>query len=426
MMIDSMNMNRTRIYFLQGCHGSGKTNFIASNGLQDYTVSIDEIITALHPTADRYDPVTGEIRSHEVDVTRDTLSSALDVAQSIIERRMQLGSVIIVDWLDVKRRRIGKMIDLASKYRYGVSFVDVQRGLTLDEAVDRSYPLWPQDEVMKTWTDKHHFEYGRDDEVITPAELASRMHVSEVDLSPYDRVNVVGDIQGCFHALERSGLDKHADNEYTIFCGDLFDRGPADEAGPMFDWLVDHISDDHMTFVRGNHDSYIKYYGNPVYKPYSKSTVDTINEIMQDAASVRGSDKMLRRHGHRINDGMVDFFPFRINGKHYFASHAGVHPNDLPYTDLGGSRTYEIGFDTGAKYWYGTGLRPGFHDYRIDIDKIVDATDTDIIQFHGHRNEYKHRPDEYGKIFNLETGVEKGGKLSTATIVNGGVTIQQF
>ena len=414
---------------LQGAHGSGKTTLIRSQHLESQTVSIDSILRIIDPNRPYYRKDRNTI-AYGYDSTNENIRTALDIAYKMIERRMRTGDVIIFDWTNSKRKKIGNILSLAHEYNYGVVFVDVQGEQTLEEVIEHSHRAnrWTDAEVEKTWTEVRRFQVNRDESTMTIDEFCGQREVHETELSLYSNVRVIGDIQGCYSTFVRSGADNVSSNEFTVFCGDLMDRGPEDEAGPMFDWIIDHIDDENRVFIRGNHDSYFKYYGNQLWMPYSLSTRKTIEEVLRDSKHVSGSVRNLQRYGRMIDAKLVDYFPFYYDGRHYFASHGGVHPDMLEHHDLGGYRSYDIGFTSGSDWWYGTGASPMAHDYKIDIDKIVEEMSTDIVQFHGHRNEYHHDPRKFSKIFNLESAVDKGGLLSVARIDHrrDSVSIEQY
>lgn len=418
----------SKIFIIRGAHGSGKTTLIRSQHLEDQTVSVDSILRIIDPNRPYYH--NGKI-AYGCDSTNENIRTALDIARKIIERRMRSGDAIIFDWTNSKRKKINPILNLAHEYNYEVVFVNVQGEQSLEEVIERSHRAnrpWTDAEVEKTWTDTRRFQVNRSESAMTVDEFCGQGKIQETELSQYSNVRVIGDIQGCYSTFVRSGADNINPREFTVFCGDLMDRGPEDEAGPMFDWIIDHINDTNRVFIKGNHDSYFKYYGSKVWEPYSLSTRKTIEEILRDSKYVHGSVENLRRYGRLIDAHLVDYFPFYYDGKHYFSSHGGVHPAMLEHHELDGYRSYDIGFTSGSTWWYGTGGSPMVHDYKIDIDKIVEDANTDVIQFHGHRNEHRHDPREFSKIFNLETRVDKGGFLSIARIdhKSDSVSIEQY
>jgi predicted kinase len=416
------------IYFLQGAHGSGKTRLVHDQHLEDQTVSIDDLMRMVNPHRAFYDAPKQTV-SYGQDITGETMRAALDMAANIIDRRMRSGDTIIVDYTSTRRKKLTPMLRLADHYNYRVAFVDVQANQSLQDVFTanqrREGSFWSDEEIKKSWDDAAKFQISKDEEQISISEFLSRRTIAETDVSDYSSVRVIGDIQGCYQTFLKSSCADIRDDEFTVFCGDLFDRGPEEDAGPMFDWLVKHIDDPNRVFIRGNHDTYIKYYAMGDFEP-TRSTRATISEIIRDAKSVSGSEKKLRRLSRMIDRKMVDCFAFNFHGRHAFCSHGGVHPDMLPYHDRDGIRSYDIGFSSGYDYWYGTGSAPMISDYGIDIDDIVNRTDSDIIQFHGHRNERRHDPHDYDGVFNLETRVDKGGVLSIARLDGRGITIEQY
>jgi predicted kinase len=418
-----------KIFILQGAAGCGKTTFIEKHGLQDMVISTDAIRHMINPAPQVYDETThGMVEGY--DFSGRTSARAFDIAETICEQRMQRGETIIIDSVAASRKTIGAFIHQAQRYAYAVYYVDMQHGLDVDEVVRRNNSRGnravPEDVVRSMFDRCNAYHVGSSERKITKEEMLGYRFIKEENLDAYDKVSIVGDIQGCFGAFHRSGHDDVESNEYVIFAGDLFDRGPDEEASMMFDWLVEHHGDNNKKFVIGNHDSYIRFYGEPEIKLYGRATATTIRCIMKDSENVHGSVKKLHRAAKMIYRDMVPVYAFCYHGKHYVVTHGGMHPSIIDESKVDGG--YNMGFISDQNFYYGSGQTVNTGDYSIDIDDIIEheRRDDSPIQIHGHRNEHHHDVHDFKYVYNLETQVEHGGVLSVVDIDAEGLAVNQY
>ena len=421
------------LFILQGAPGCGKSTFISDHNLEKYVVSPDAIrAMIITDGTEVYDENRGAM-VHGCDFSPNVSVMALSMAERMASERMHRDETIIIDSVAAKRRNIAGIVRNAHRNAYDIHYVDMQEGLSLEDVLARNagrgLRAVPADVVETMYRRCRDYDLQKGEDRISRDDMLAMMRIPELDFDGYRRVRVVGDVQGCFGRLKEAGIVglEHDPETAVIFSGDLFDRGPDDEAGPLFDWLGDAVHADNMHFVLGNHDNHIRYYAMDGMGRYGKATKTTISRILNDSSMVAHSTKRLERLSRGIYRSMTPLLAFRYHDRHYVVTHGGLHPSIIDSAmDDGGvpgmagacattGRTYRLGFISGQECWYGTGSFVGRGDYSMDIDTIIehDRTPMSPIQIHGHRNTHMHAPYEFKHTFNLETRVEReDGSLS--------------
>lgn len=409
-----------KLFIMQGPPGCGKSTAIKNANLEKYVISTDALREIIDPSPLIYDEkANGVIESY--DFSPMTSSVAFDMALKIMLTRMHRGQTIILDSTAGSRKTISKFLNAASDYNYDVYYVDMIGNLTLQEIQARNKSRGaravPPMVVGSSYKRIKEYEYKNDERKISFNEMLSMARVDEPDITAdYDKIIVVGDIQGCFDAFKDP-------RTLTIFAGDLLDRGPKNSQ--MFDWVQDRLEENasNIVFVRGNHDSYWRSFGHAELGPKLPSkTKASADQILNWSRHVFRKRQLLRQLSSKAYRAMVPFFAFRYAGKRWFVSHGGLYPSILEDSYDYELHEYCLGFASDQDMYYGTGSTIDRGDYEINIDELIrdyDGNGKDPIQIHGHRNEHSFGPyDGDGRVFNLEDGVEQGGHLRVLTIEN--------
>lgn len=431
----------SKIYFMQGAPGVGKTTFLREHDLDRYVVSPDELRHIINQDVIITSRETGESFEDAYDWSDSTSSLAFKMAASIVDDRMRLGQTVIFDGVNTTRKTIGKILNIAEQNRYDIRFVNMQDGLTIDTALKRNSSrttgrMLPEEDVRRIWDSCETFKVNQrnNEDRITKEQLINDMVIPIVDTDKWKNVHVIGDVQGCWNALRRAFFSTGSNGgsldpeQLYIFTGDLLDRGSDNDK--VYEWLTHHCYDDNVVLVMGNHDSYIRYFGEGErQKNLPRKTKVSIEQI-QDRLSSEAKMKELRRSARRVYKSFVKCFMFRRNGRIFMATHGGIDPDviDSKMTERG----LEMGLYAQSYFYYGSGATIGRGDYKIDIDALIHHKNQKhindrIYQFHGHRNEYKIAGDAYDDVWNLENAVENGGALRMATIDPlGNVSISEY
>lgn len=414
------------IYILQGAPGCGKSTWIKDNGLERFTVSPDAIRTAIN-----LDPLVfdGEHVRNGYDFSPETSAIAFDIARRIVGSRMRRGQTIIFDSTGARRKTMNGILQEAMLWSYRVVWVDMQADVSIDTVIKRNASRGirtvPEDIVRKSYENVANFEILKYEFKETPEQVIDDEFVPIVNADQWKHVRIIGDVQGCWNAIERSGVTKPDADTLYVFAGDLFDRGPDNDK--VFDWAVMHANDDNIVFVLGNHDAYTRYYGRIAQKDnLTRSTKQTVEQIMDKSVVAGHSDKRMRSAAKDLYESFTKVFAFRYHGQEYMVTHGGIDPEVFTDAYNAEKDAYAIGFMSQQDYYYGTGTTVNTGDYSTDIDRIIHDRQSEVIQFHGHRNEHHIAADAYDDVFNLEDSVEREGYLRVASIHDDGITVDKY
>lgn len=408
-----------KVIFIRGPQGSGKTTLMQRAGLEGYNLSQDKIRSIL--AGDMMNPNGQFTPSHENEPLVYTLF------RESRDRRISKGEVVCIDGTLADGNTIYEHWKTFAKEGYKGLVVDLY-GFDPDLAQQRNtarvererVPLKSVEKMRKVAHENPMPPVMLEDEnlkvmtVSNDAEAEASINEMHrflkdprcaLDLSEYDRVVHVGDIQGCFAPLMaegsplKEGLDPKA---FYVFLGDLFDRGP--QNGEVGRWFMDEVyGRPNVALIAGNHEDYVEKQAGA-----GKSDIDLPNSEWR-----RFSWPQLKLHGvkssdcRKISGMMQDYLAYRWRGRDVLCSHAGFAkwPQNLPLIS-----TYQ--------------LRRGNDRYNADIDGSWTASEAGRgrYQLHGHRNSAMAPTMASDLSMNLEAQVEFGGHMRFVTLDNEGFT----
>lgn len=411
------------VYIMQGAPGCGKSTFIHKNGLEQYVISPDTMREIINPNPLVYDKDTGEM-VHGYDFSPRTSKIAFQMTNDVLEQRLRRGQTVILDLTASRRKTISKLLQTIHDYNYNVNYVNMQAGLDINEILrrnkERGIRAVPDTVIRKMYENVNKYEYMQDENVLTPGEMLEQIWipVHTINKEKYVRIVCIGDIQGVYDRFKKSEAVTPRDDTLYVFTGDLLDRGTG--AAEMFDWVIDHVDNDNIVIIRGNHDNYWRYYCNTATQSYyGKQTRLSIEDILKRSKHIGGNAKTLRHLAMRTERKFVDMYAVRTPDDHICVmTHGGLHPKMLDDAYNANKDAFRLGFQSEQDFYYGAGTTVDSGDYNTDIDNIIEKYDDDtIIQIHGHRNQFRHQPDDYTHVFNLEQHIEyPDGHLAMLTI----------
>ena len=373
------------LLLMRGVPGSGKSTFIKQNNLEAYTICPDNIRLMFEsPIAN---PETGIFS-----ISQKNDKHVWSLVNKFVEDKMIRGEFIVIDAMNID---ISSWKKLADKYRYRIwykNFTDV----SIDECICRNNN---RDEYKRVPENVIRNAFKRIIENPIPKyakEIDNQFFngIRPMNVNNYNNIYIFGDIHGCFDPLEKF-FKEHpfSRTNLYVFCGDYLDRGPKNFE--TIEFLTKFSDEDNVMFLEGNHN-WEKYWANDeVDKIHSKEfLVNTVNQINKfDKSKVR---EWCRR--------WIQMAYLEFNNKKYFITHAGFgfFPGEdklrfIPAHDM---------------------IRGG--KYEEDIDAWYESKNTDVIQIHGHRNQYEYPVDKFTKTFNLNSFVEFGEPLRIMEISKSG------
>jgi len=401
------------VILIRGLPGSGKSTMMRKAGLEGVTLSLDKI----------RDIVSGDILAPSGDYSpsHENEAQVYQLFQNSLDRRISRGEIVCID---------GTMANGAQLYEHWTKFSNAgYRGLVIDlygfdeslraqrnaarpkrlrvpdSSVARLRDMWqrsPIPPIMLNNPSLRVLSPGTPEEVDDaiawiPEFLNDRRCVR--DLSDYDRVVHVGDIQGSFAPLMdaasplRAGLDPKT---FYVFLGDLFDRGK--QNGEVGAWFMREVyGRANVAVMAGNHEDYIEM----------QARAGTQSIELPDGEWERFTWPQLQAAGlthqdcAKISDMAQDYLAYYWRGREVLCSHAGFvkWPSDMSLIS-----THQ--------------MRRGSGRYDVDVDALWSHNEADRgrFQIHGHRNNAMRQIMSTPLSMNLEAQVEFGGHMRFVTL----------
>lgn len=370
------------LLLMRGAPASGKSQWIRDNNLEAYTLEADHFRMLLRS------PSLGENGWY---ISQEDNGPAWELLLDCLEKRMSNGDFVVLDATHTTSKAVNAYKELLNKYKYTVYYYEPDT--SLEECLARN----------ATRTD-----YKR-----VPEQVIQRMHkmiktttlpkfcrkINSIDeinnyftvnlTNRYERVRVIGDIHGCYTALQQA-ITPWDEKTLYIFCGDYLERGI--ENKEMMYEMMRLSTLPNTIMLEGNHERHIANFAFNSNLDHSKRFMkEVVAPIVKDMT--KKDVESLQRELRLFYKSLRQCYPFSFHGKKYLVSHAGL--SYVPNMTFIATSTFINGF--GA--------------YETDIAKIYDnnyekGMCQNFIQIHGHRGV----PD--GKYsFCLEGEVEFGGEL---------------
>lgn len=378
------------LLLLRGTPGSGKSTFTKENKLEPYTLEADHFRTMV------CNPELNEDGDFCISQKNDGI--AWRMLFTCLEERMKRGDFTVIDATHSNPNMFSKYKKLAAKYRYRVYCKEFN--VSLEELFDRNakreeYKRVPEQAIKKIYAMQHATRPQSFVTMISSLDEIMNYVTTDIDTGQYKKVVLIGDVHGCFTALEKA-ICPLRDDTFYIFCGDLLERGLEDEKCLAFYFSI--MDRDNVIFVEGNHDTHIRSWVNGDDMPdgFKKRVAKVIEKHTEDKET-------LFKNLRRLSDRFRIAFPFTFGENKMFVCHGGLssipdHMTLLSARQLvHGVGAYETEIGEAFEKSYAKGRTQGF------------------IQVHGHR---KVNSTEHSIC--LEGGVEVGGDLMTLVLTADG------
>lgn len=403
------------LVIVRGPQGTGKSRFITGLGLQGHHLSYDKV----------REVVSGDTIHTDGSMTVPQQHNQLvrEIAHASLERRMDDGETIAFEATLPTTRDIEILTDMATRHRYAVIVVDFY-GVEEDDAVAANR-LRPERVRVNEFAVRRTYGLAASQKLpdglevvrITDMDHTTSAHERVMafltrhsdleDLSHYDRIVHVGDLQGTYDPLVDPASPLHGgvrDDTFYIFTGDLFDRGIQNHL--VARWWLDNVGvgRPNVRLVGGNHEDHLEIAlaGRPaVSREWRDRTVPQL-----DAAGIGLAEYAT------IERSIVPLVHYSWHDCEVLVTHGGLSrfPTSkhlIPESILRrGNGQYGHGIDvmwTEAEQARGEGEKPRF-------------------QVHGHRNSRGLPTHATEFSLNLEGGVEFGGHMRFATLDSRGWT----
>ena len=379
------------LLILRGAPGSGKSTWIEQNGLLPYTLCPDTLRVMCSSRELQADGRFAVARNNATE--KQTWKILFD----LLEYRLSRGELTVIDATASKTKDIQQYKELAEQYRYRtyvVDFTEVPLETCLKQNKQRHQDKWvPEDSIRNIYARFANQPVPSRVEVIKPDEL-DKILEKPIDLSNYKKVVFIGDIHGCYDTLMqypdfKNGLDPEVS---YIFTGDYVDRG--NQNAETMHFLYSIMDKPNVCFLEGNHERWIRDYGNSV--PAGSKEFEQKTKLQLQAGNF--TEKQARMFYRKVRQ----FSHFTYNGIEVLACHGGIpHMNtNLVYVPT-------------QAFIHGVG---SYSDYQTIAETWMGETTENQFLVHGHRNTGNDPVQIADRVFNLEGGVEFGGSLRIAEL----------
>lgn len=388
---------RTLVIF-RGSPASGKSTFIKEHNLEQYTLSADDI-RIMHQA-----PVLMPDGSYAISCKND--KKVWGVLFELLEERMTRGEFIVIDATNSKTTEMNRYKKLAESYRYRIICVDMT-DIPIEECKRRNSLRKPTYKIVPEYVIDNQYSRFTTQQIpsgikaIKPHEFEEEIKFKTIDLSNYKKIHHIGDIHGCYTALNTYFKDWLKEDEMYIFVGDFCDRGI--ENGEVLNFLFNIMNLPNVILLTGNHERHLWNYANDIstkskeFEKYTKVELDNKNI----------SKKNLRMLYRKLRQ--VAYYTY--GDKRVIVTHGGLSsiPDNLQYI-----ATEQLICGVGQ-----------YEDMEYVNNSFIKNTDKNTYQIHGHRNVDNSNIRVNDRCFCLEGGVEFGGNLRIVTLdKNGFETIE--
>ena len=373
------------LVLMRGAPGCGKSTYIKEHNLEQYALSADVIRTMYQS------PVM--LTNGNLGISQDNETEVWKTLFKILEARMMRGEFVIIDATNSKTRDMTRYKDMAQTYRYRIYCIDFT-----DVPIDVCKQRNRMREEYK-WVPETQLEniYSRFDNQPIPSGIKVIKDINEVwfhplDFSEYKKIHHIGDIHGCYTALNEYLKDGLKDDELYIFCGDYIDRGI--ENVEVLKFLFSIMDKKNVILLEGNHERWLWYWAHGLEA--KSREFERITKRQLESANVDPKDvRMLYR---RL--GQCAYYTY--HGKTVFVCHAGI--SKLPEN---------ITLIATEQMIRGVGR---YSEYKQVAEAFDNNTPNNTYQIFGHRNTECSPIQLTDRCFSLEGRVEFGGCLRVVTL----------
>lgn len=375
------------LMLLRGLPASGKSTFIDNHKLRDYTVSSDNLRQLLGSNELQVDGTFG--------INQNVSKAMWGLLYDVLERRFQQGAFTVLDSTNIKTADMQKVNKLAKQYRYRVYCVDFT-DVSVEECIRRDGER-PEHKQVGESVIRRMGESLRNStvpggiKVIKPEDWLLETRYRTIDLSKYEKVVHIGDIHGCYTALQNYLKDGINPNYFYIFIGDYIDRGL--ENIEMVHYISELCQKENVVILEGNHEKNFRLY----LEGEIGRSVDFENTTRKEFDEYSENDRLVKDI-KIILSKLRQCVIYKWNGKVVLCTHGGLSklPSNLSLVNA-------------------EQLIRGVGQYKdmIEVNNSFaeQNKDNEVYQVHGHRNIEQVPIKVNEKCFNLCEHIEFGGNL---------------
>ena len=394
--LSSIEVPELGLVVLCGASGSGKSTFARRHFAETEIVS-----------SDRCRALVGDD-----DTDQSVTAAAFELLHTIVDKRLELGRLSVVDATNVKPEDRASLIELARRWDVLTTAIvfDLPLALCIERNGDRQDRQTPEHAIKRQHsTLRRTAKRLRKERFTRVYTLGSASELDSVeiartkpwndrrdDVGPFD---IIGDVHGCHEELVRLlaelGYDTSVDpiahpaGRRAVFLGDLVDRGPG--VAEVLDVAMSMVAGGSALCILGNHE-------NKLGRALAGRNVQVSHGLAESLEQLEGRGPDYTRRVAEFIDGLVSHYV--LDGGRLVVAHAGL-PERYHGRSSGRVRTLALYGDTdGETDEFGLPVRYEWaEDYRGDAAVV-----------------YGHTPVPRAGWFNnticLDTGAVFGGELT--------------
>lgn len=389
-----------KLVITRGQPGSGKSHALKAVGMEQWTLSADNIRSTLAS------PFL--TRDGRMIVNQEVNLRVFAMLNQLAEERMSRGETLAIDTTLIERSNLEMFAEMAKPHRYEIAVLDMT-SIPIEVALKQNSERAEINRVPEFRIREMHaklVEAGVRDNVENITVIEGKedgSHINELNswlMEPihdfseqYKGIIHIGDLQGCYTVLAEEGgpLANGFNDDYKyVFVGDLLDRGI--ENGRVMRWFVDNaLHRENVTLLWGNHEDHLDLWARGKEAVSGEFARRTLPQLMEAGITPEDAEAVCQK--------AKEFLHYKFKGAEVLATHAGLStfPEKPHLVSL-------------QQFSHGTG------SWEDPIDEQFERNSSRGFQVHGHRN--------YGLVdiaatehsFNLEDSVEYGGNLRTCTL----------
>lgn len=378
----------------RGAPGCGKSTMIKELGLEQYTLSADNIRLLIQSPAMKVDG------SFTIGVNDE--KTVWSILFDVLEARMKRGEFVVIDATNSKTADMQKYKQISDTYRYRIYLIDLT-DLPIEECKRRNANRLPEYKRVPEQAIDNQYARFKSQQIPTGIKVLDKtkpiipqMSFDKIDLSHYRKIHHIGDVHGCYTVLKKYMDENYNEEDLFIFTGDYIDRGI--ENKEVLNYLFKCSSQKNFIFLEGNHEQQLRDWANDMYDNLTKGFKETLPQIEGGKVSKKDARKFCRN--------LRQFAYYTYNDKVVMVTHGGI-PKILDNTLF----MPTIDFIRGV----------GKYEDALAVNLAFETNmPENYYQIHGHRNIEDLPIKTTERCFNLEGQIETGGHLRVVTLDKNG------
>ena len=363
---------------LCGASGSGKSTFASRHFADTEVVS-----------SDRCRALVGDDESDQ-----SVTSPAFELLHTIVDKRLELGRLTVVDATNVKSEDRRSLLELARRWDVLATAIvfDLPLALCLERSRSRQDRRTPEHAIKRQHATLRRtakqlrkerfarvYTLGSITELDTVEVVRTRLwNDRRDDAGPFD---IIGDVHGCHFELlgllDRLGYDTSADpivhleGRRAVFLGDLVDRGPG--VAEVLDVVMSMVSTGSALCIVGNHE-------NKLSRALAGRNVKVTHGLAESLEQLQRRGPEFQTQVAEFIDGLISHYV--LDGGRLVVAHAGL-PERYHGRSSGRVRSIALYGDTeGETDEYGLPVRyPWAEEYRGDAAVVYGHTPVPVAEW---------------------------------------------